>query len=85
MMLLAVAALASQKLEEVIVTGVRAAQQPAPRFSSMNTAAWDDRLAIWNKPVSYLDASVMFDVTANLTVYAQYERGALCAVGGSVL
>lgn len=41
------------------------------RFSSMNTAAWGDRLAIWNEPVGYLDASVTFDVTPNVTVYAQ--------------
>ena len=41
------------------------------RFSTMNTAAWGDRLAVWNKPVGYLDASVTFDVTPSITVYAQ--------------
>lgn len=25
------------------------------RFSTMNAAAWGDRLAVWNKPVGYLD------------------------------
>ena len=37
----------------------------------MNTAAWGDRLAVWNKPVGYLDASITYDVTPNISVYAQ--------------
>jgi iron complex outermembrane recepter protein len=41
------------------------------RFSTINTAAWGDELAVWNKEVGYLDASITFDVTPSVTVYAQ--------------
>jgi TonB-dependent receptor len=41
------------------------------RYSQLNTAAWGDALAIWNDAVGYLDASVSYDVTPNVTVYLQ--------------
>lgn len=41
------------------------------RFSQLNTAAWGDRLGVWNDSVGYLDASVSYDFTPYLTVYVQ--------------
>jgi iron complex outermembrane receptor protein len=41
------------------------------RFSTVNSAAWGDQLAVWNKAVGYLDASTSYDVTPNFTVYLQ--------------
>lgn len=41
------------------------------RFSTLNTAAWGDRLAVWNEAKGYLDASTSFDVTPNFTVFLQ--------------
>ncbi len=41
------------------------------RFGETNSAAWGDPLAIWNEAVGYLDASLSYDITPNVTVYLQ--------------
>ena len=41
------------------------------RFAQMDTSIWGDQLAIWNESVGYLDASLGYDITPNLTVYVQ--------------
>ena len=40
-------------------------------LQSVNGVADNDVLAIYSKPVGYLDASASYDVTPNVTVFAQ--------------